>query len=100
MNQHEPIPFSEWSGPRWVRQNYLWVPKGWKPSADYFRVYFDAECAFKEMQVGTGPDGPWFQLRGEVEMYPLTVGTGGWEYGSSPITRYIARQMYRRGLCR
>jgi hypothetical protein len=76
------------------------VPKGWKPSADYFRVYFDAECAFKEMQVGTGPDGPWFQLRGEVEMYPLTVGTGGWEYGSSPITRYIARQMYRRGLWR
>jgi hypothetical protein len=76
------------------------VPKAWKPSADYFRVYFDAECAFKEMQVGTGPDGPWFQLRGEVEMYPLTVGTGGWEYGSSPITRYIARQMYRRGLWR
>lgn len=100
MNKGEPIPFSDWSGPRWVRQNYLWVPTSWQPPIDYFQVYFDAECSFKEMKVGSGPDGPWFQLRGDSEIYPLTVGTGGWEYGSNSITRYIARLMYRIGVWR
>jgi hypothetical protein len=36
----------------------------------------------------------------KCEPIPFIVGTGGWEYGSNPITRYIARQMYRTGLWR